>query len=134
MMQFTVGSNSDVIPAGTYTGILEAVTIKNIVSRFNPNGDDMREWHFQINVNGDLKPVDGLTSQATGPNSTAYRWLSALLRRDLKAGEQIESPVGQNCLCVVKVSERGFSKVTDVLPAPNPPEQSTLPDGSSVPR
>ena len=131
-MTFTIGVSKTAIPAGTYPAMLEAVNIKNIVSRFSPDGEDMREWLFQVNVNGELKPCEGLTSQATGPASTAYRWLTALLRRELRAGETIESPVGQNCLVVI-TQNGNFSKVRDVLPAPQV-EQTTLPDGSSVPR
>lgn len=133
-MPFTVGSNTKGnIPAGTYPATLEAVTIVNIVSTFSPDGKDMREWHFLANVNGELQPISGLTSLSTGPASNAYRWLGALLRRPLQAGESIEDPIGQQCIVVVGLNQKGYAAVRDVLPATNV-EQTTLPDGTQVPR
>lgn len=133
-MPFTVGSNTKGnVPAGNFPAVLEAVTITNIVSAFSPQGKDMREWHFLANVNGDMQPISGLTSMSTGPASNAYRWLAALLRRELKAGESIEDPIGQNCIVVVALNQKGYPAVKDVLPAASV-EQTTLPDGTQVPR
>ena len=132
-MPFTVGSVSDHIEPGTYPGMLEAVTIKNIVG-FTGEAADFREWHFLVTINGEGKPLSALSSMNMGPQSKSYKWLSALLRRPLQAGEQIEDPIGANALLVVGDNKKGYSTILDVLPAAAPPEQTTLPDGSSVPR
>ena len=133
-MPFTVGSNTKGdVPAGTYTATLESISITNIVSSFSPAGKDMREWHFLANVNGELKPISGLTSLSTGPASKSYRFLEALLRRPLKAGEAIDDPVGQQVTIVVGMNAKGYPQVTDLLPA-NVPDTTTLPDGSVIPR
>ncbi len=132
-MPFTVSSNEGHVEPGTYPGLLQAVTIKNIVG-FSGIAEDVREWQFQVSVNGDLKPLSAISSMNMGPQSKSYKWLTALLRRPLLAGEQLDDPIGANALLVVGDNKKGYSTILDVLPAPQTPQQSTLPDGSSVPR
>jgi len=114
-MPFTI-TDSKEIPAGTYSGMLEAVNSRQITSEYGSK--EMWEFHFQLNVNGELRPISGLTTQATTPASKARKWLTALLRRDLKAGETIDDPVGANALIVVGPNKKGYSTILDVLPAP----------------
>ena len=133
-MPFTVGSGEkpDQIAAGTYPATLEAVTLTSIVSAFSSGQPkDMREWHFLVNVNGEFKLVSGLTSMANGPASSTYKYLKALLRRELEAGEQIEDPIGQQCLVVIGLNAKGYSRIIDVLPAAQTEMSELLP---GVPR
>ena len=115
-MPFTVTESTD-IPAGTYTGMLEAVTETVISSEFGKD-QPMWRWDFQVNVNGTLKPINALSTQRTSPGSKTRKWLEALLRRELRVGETIEDPVGANALIVVGPNKKGYSTITDVLPAP----------------
>jgi len=115
-MPFTVSDAGD-IPAGTYTGMLEAVSETTISSEFGKD-QSMWRWDFQVNVNGELKPINALSTQRTSAGSKTRKWLEALLRRELKAGETIEDPVGANALVVIGPNKKGYSTILDVLPAP----------------
>ena len=115
-MPFTITESAD-IPAGTYTGMLQAITEELISSDFGKD-QPMWKWEFQVNVNGDLKPINALSTQRTSPASKTRRWLEALLRRPLQVGETIEDPVGANALIVVGPNKKGYSTILDVLPAP----------------
>lgn len=131
-MPFTVssGQKADQVAVGTYPATLEAVNIVNLVG-FSGVATDFHEWHFLANVNGELTPISGLTSMFTGPASKTNKWLAALLRRELKAGEQLDDPIGQQCLVVVGINKKGYSNVTDVLPAPQQEMSDLIP---GVPR
>lgn len=128
-MPFTVGSNSDHVEPGTYPAILQAVEVATITSSFGVK--DMYRWQFQVAVADDLKPMDALSSMNMGPQAKAHKWLTALLRRPLVAGEQIADPIGANALVVIGDNAKGYSTITDVLPAPQTAMSELLP---GVPR
>jgi hypothetical protein len=115
-MPFTVTENTG-IPAGTYTGMLEAVSETTISSEFGKD-QEMFRWDFQVNVNGALQPINALSTKRIGPGSKTRKWLEALLRRPLLVGETIDDPVGANALIVIGPNKKGYSSILDVLPAP----------------
>jgi len=115
---FTVSaSGASDIPSGTYTGMLEAVGETTISSEFGQD-QPMFRWDFQVNVNGELKPINALNTKRIGPGSKTRKWLEAFLRRPLIVGETIDDPVGANALIVIGPNKKGYSSVLDVLPAP----------------
>jgi len=113
------------IPDGSYPAVLEKVEADK--GQFG----DMRKWHWLIEVPahksaaGDdvpaaVIPLTQLTSANTGPNSTSYKQLSALLKRDLKAGEKVEDPTGNSAILVIVKNEKGYPKISEVLPKVDP--------------
>jgi hypothetical protein len=112
-MPFTITGSTE-IPEGTYLGTLEKVEVGN--SSFG----DYRKWSFLIDVNGTLTPITAVTSMNTGPQAKAYRWLSAILRKPLKAGETLDDPVGQKAMITVGENAKGFPTIIAVEPYEDP--------------
>lgn len=108
------------IAPGTYVGVLERVEKLPSVNPQYPG--EFRKWHFLVDVNGSLQTITATTSLNTGPQSKAYAWLSALLRRELRAGESIPDPVGQRASIVIADNKKGYSSIQNLLPL-NEPEQ-----------
>lgn len=106
------------IMPGTYSGVLEKVEVMPSKNPAYPN--DFRRWSFLIDIAGTLTPITATSSLNNGPKTKTYRWLSALLRRELRAGERIESPVGQRVLVVVANNSKGYAGVEDLLPLAEP--------------
>lgn len=106
------------IPAGVYTGVLEKVEVLPSINPQYPG--EFRKWHFLVDVNGSLQPITATSSLNTGPQSKSYTWLSALLRRDLKAGESIPDPVGQRALITVADNKKGYSTIMSLAPIAEP--------------
>ena len=113
-MPFEITAGADSVKPGRYRAALTKVEIGQ--STFG----DFRSWHFLVDVEGVATEVTGVTSLNTGPQSKAYAWLKALLRRDLKAGEKLEDPVGQNVTVVVELNKKGFATITDLEPLAEP--------------
>ena len=76
-------------------------------------------WTFSIDGSGE--PVEGMTSTATGENSKAADWLTALFgtkRFEARATQPIKRDeiVGKECMVLIKFSEKGWPRVQAVLP------------------
>lgn len=121
---FEITSGAD-IPDGSYPAVLEKVEADR--GQFG----DMRKWHWLIEVpahkndQGEdvaaaVVPLTQLTSANTGPQSTSYKQLSALLKRDLKAGEKVEDPTGNAAIVVIAKNSKNYPKIVDVLPKVDP--------------
>lgn len=108
------------IRPGIYEGTLESVKVEPSKDPRFPN--DFRKWVFLLKVDGELTPLSATSSLNTGPRSKSYEWLSALLRRPLKAGEHIDDPVGQRVMITVADNEKGYSTIM-ALSAIAEPEQ-----------
>ena len=118
-MPFQITGPSLEIADGTYPAILEKVE----EYKHDTYGDG-RKWHWLVEHDGKVDPLSSITSNNTGPASKVYKYLSALLGRELKAGEKIEDPTGSRCLLQITHNSKGFPKVEAVLPFVNP--QQTL--------
>lgn len=94
-------------------------------------------WTFAIE--GATETIDAMTSQATGPDSTAGPWLTALVgkpRYDTREAQTItpQELIGRECMILVAFNDKGWPRVSAVLPrqvapvAPAPvPVQSVAP-------
>lgn len=115
------------IPDGTYTATLEKVEVDK--GQFG----EFRKWHWLVEATIDgqaqILPLSQLTSANTGPQSTSYKQLTALLGEAPKAGQKIESPTGKRVTIQIGHNEKGFPKVLNVAPFSEP--QQVLP---GVPR
>lgn len=81
------------------------------------------EWTFTVDDSGE--PVRQLTSQATGPDSTAGPWLITLVGKERyeQRKDRTITPtelVGRECLILVGFSDGGWPRVAGVLPRPEP--------------
>jgi hypothetical protein len=77
------------------------------------------QWDFAID--GTTETVRGLTSQATGPDSTAGQWLPSLVgkaRFDNRKEQKLTTQelVGRECLILVAFNDKGWPRVSAVLP------------------
>ena len=113
MFEITAGAND--IKPGRYKAVLEKVEIKT-----SGEFGEFRKWSFLADVDGALVPISGVTSMANSPQSKGYAWLKALLRRDLKAGEKIDSPVGQNVTLVIELNKKNYPAIKDLEPLEQP--------------
>jgi len=64
--------------------------------------------------------MSDLTSANTGPQSTSYARLTALLGRAPKSGETIQDPTGSRVLLTITKNEKGFPKVVAIAPYSDP--------------
>jgi len=111
----------DLVEPGTYKASLEKV---EVLPSANPNyPGDFRKWHFLVDVRGSLTAITATSSMNNGPKTKTYKWLKALLRRELRSGERIESPVGQQVLVVIENNEKGYPSIVELLPIAEAPEQ-----------
>lgn len=123
-MPFDISAPQNDVPEGTYKAILESVEI--IPTMYG----DSRRWNFLADVNGVGTPITGITSMNTGPRSSAFKWLAALLKREPATGEHIDDPIGSTVLIKVETNvKNGFPKITELAPYV---DAQTLIDG--VPR
>jgi hypothetical protein len=111
-MPFQITESESIAP-GTYRASLEKVELSRTEKY---GGSDFRKWHFLVDVDGKLVPISATTSVNTSTRTTSFKWLQAILGREIKAGETIDDPVGSQCLVVIVTKDNGFSKITDVLP------------------
>lgn len=106
------------IADGTYPATLEKVE-----SYTHPQYGDGRKWFWLIENNGSIDSLSTITSSNTGPKSKSYAYLSALLKRELKAGEKIEDPTGSRVLLTITHNDKGFPQVAQVLPFQEPQQE-----------
>lgn len=109
-MPFTISEGIN-IPDGQYLATLESVEVEN-TGGFDGTG--FRTWNWLVDVNGEMTPLSAVTSHNTGPKSKAYAWLTALLRRPLLAGEQLDDPVGQRVMITIGRNAKGYASITGV--------------------
>ena len=106
------------IADGTYPGTLERVEPYN-----HPQYGDGRKWFWLIEHDGKLDSLSTITSGNTGPKSKSYAFLTGLLGRAPKAGEQIEDPTGNKVLLQITHNDKGFPTVAAVLPFSEPQQE-----------
>jgi hypothetical protein len=117
-MPFVIKGPSITINDGTYPAVLESVTTEPSQNPSIPG--DVRRWTFLVEHDGKVEPLEALSSDATSPRSKVYAWLTALIGREPKAGETIEDPTGARCLLQITHNEKGFPKVSNVMPYAEP--------------
>lgn len=122
-MTFEIPTTVD-IPDGQHIATLEGVV------EDNGQYGKFRKWTWLVqftNAEGQevIEPVTQLTSANTGPQSTSYKQLTALLGKAPKAGEKVESPNGNRAILTFEHNDKGFPKVVMVSPYVEP--QQTLP-------
>ncbi len=126
---FEIKNSGPDIPDGSYPAVLER--IEQDSGKFGP----MLKWHWLVEVpahdgkDAAIESLSQMTSANTGTGSTTYKQLKALLQKDLKAGDTAEDPTGSSAILVISRNDKGFPKVTEVLPKVDP--QQVLP---GVPR
>lgn len=113
-MPFTIGGGSNIAP-GTYKGQLTRVE-SGIPTAFGT----ARKWYFLLDVDGKGEELSAMTSENTGPQSKAFRWLKALTGRVPQAGEVIDDPVGKTVMIEVTHNDKGFATVGDLIPIVEP--------------
>ena len=106
------------IADGTYPGTLERVEPYS-----HPQYGDGRKWFWLIEHDGKLDSLSTITSGNTGPKSKSYAFLTGLLGRAPKAGEQIEDPTGNKVLLQITHNDKGFPTVAAVLPFSEPQQE-----------
>ena len=106
--EITIGGDSVDIPAGTYPAKLDTIEVRDGV-QFE---GEFRVWTFALD-NG--SSVSGSSSMNTGSKSKGGRWIRNLLGRKPEKGETVKLS-GLPCLVVVEEDDKGWPKVTDVLP------------------
>jgi hypothetical protein len=78
------------VPGGTYPA--EFVGLEAKESR---DGNPYYRWKFEATTATGIREVSGISSQNTGPQSKAYRWLSGLLaRRGFGLGREVGAALG----------------------------------------
>jgi hypothetical protein len=122
MPLITVSAGTPSIPAGTYPATLIAVARKHLTTSFTPpEGSDFLEWTWL--VEGPEKDIEitSLTSLATGPKSTMFTYLCALLAPKVPVeGQGFEEGdlVGKRVMVNTIVTEAGWSKINTIVAAP----------------
>jgi hypothetical protein len=123
-MPFNIPEPTIQIPPGSYTATLEKVEEFE-----SAQYGTSRRWHWLVEVDGKIESLSTLTSANTGPRSASYGYLTALLGRELKAGESIDDPTGSRVVLQLVNNQKGFPKIDAVLPYVEP--QQVIP---GVPR
>lgn len=126
-MPFTISAGKAQVPPGKYLAVLE--TVDELPSDNPAYPGTFRKWSFLANVGEELIPISATSSVNNGPQTKSYRWLKALLRRDLVSGETIPDPIGQQVMVVIGVNKAGYSTVLELEPLEQP---ATISDG--IPR
>ena len=117
-MPFTITAGSGVqIPDGTYKAQLTGVQ-DGIPTQYGT----ARRWSWLLDVNGEGKELNQMTSENNGPQSVSFKQLEALIGRKPVAGETIEDPTGKTVLLEIKQGANGWPKVVAVLPYQQPLE------------
>lgn len=95
------------VPQDWYTAILEKIEEKTVNTQEGPQ--PRLQWHFRIIDEGDAQDaiVTGMTSLATGRNSTMRKWLKAFYR-PFEEGEEwdLDDCIGKKCSVEVQHSKK----------------------------
>lgn len=121
---FKIADFTDIVD-GSYPAALASVEVKS--GGFG--GSDYRYWEWLVECKDDkgetqIVPCGQLTSMNTGPQSKSYQNLAAL-GVELKAGLEVEAPIGKRAVVTIKHNDKGFPKVDSVSPYIDP--QQVLP-------
>lgn len=107
------------IEEGVYPARLKNLEVREITTR---DGEKRKvfQWTFEVDTKEETVEVQGLTNAkvSTGINpSKAYRWICAILGRQLEVGEKIkvEDLIGKECLVIVEDRETRFGTVSRVI-------------------
>lgn len=123
MPLIVVGAGTPIVPPGTYPATLVAIAPKRLATKFSePPGteQDFLEWTWLVEGPDKDAEITSLTSLATGPKSTMFAILTALLGPDavqVGAGFEESDLVGKPVMIQI-VEDQGFSKVDKVIAAP----------------
>jgi hypothetical protein len=101
---------------------LISIRPKRLVTKFSLNGEeqDFSEWTWLVEGEEKDAEITSLTSLATGPKSTMFMILQALLGADavvVGAGFDEKDLVGRRVMVQV-VEQDGFSKIDKIVAAP----------------
>lgn len=101
----------EALEAGIYPARLDSIEIGT-----SETYGDFNRWNFTLKLpDGAFTTLTAVSSRSSGPKSKAYKWASAILGRNPKAGEQLDLS-GKQCQLHVIVNEEGFNRVEAVLP------------------
>ena len=115
-MPFTISAGSGPnIPEGTYKAQLIRVE-----SGVPTSYGSARKWYFLVDVNGTGEELAQMTSEATGPSTKAFKWLSALLGQEPQVGTTIEDPTGKTVLVDIAPNQKGYPAIQDMRPFVEP--------------
>ncbi len=125
-MEFVVNNQAKVvrIEEGIYPAKLKNVE-KRTIKMKDGQEREVFIWTFEVDAKDEVVEIQGITSAkvSTGINpSKAYRWLCAILGRQLEVGERIklEDIINRKCIVVVEDRKTGLgivSRVVDVKKA-----------------
>lgn len=108
------------IEPGNYPAVLEGVETGE------GQYGTYRKWNWLVEVGPDkVESLTQLTSAHTGPQSTSFRQLTALLGQAPQSGTKVGTPVGKRVLLTIGKNDKGFPKVEAVSTIAEP--QQTLP-------
>jgi hypothetical protein len=108
-MVFEIPKGND-IADGTYPATL--LSVEPNVTSFGEG----RRWNWLVDVNGEMVDHSSLSSLHLGPQSKAYKWLTALNGGvPPKAGEQVD-PIGKRVLLTFSHNEKGFPAIANAAP------------------
>ena len=130
------GSHTDLEDQTLHQAAVSKLTRKMLPSKFDDSGKAPAIiWTFVLDSG---EPVDGTTSEATGPKSKARPWLEALLGKTqtkelLKSGLSKTALVGKRCTVLVTVNDDGYPKVAAVMPPQRAAESPVAPGPTSTP-
>ncbi len=120
-MEIIVESQANVvkIDEGIYPAKLKSIEKRTIRTR-DGQEREVFVWTFEVDTKEEIVELQGLTNArvSTGINpSKAYRWLCAILGRQLEVGEKIkvEDLIGRKCIVVVEDRETRFGVVSRVV-------------------
>lgn len=100
------------IDPGVYPGRLDSIETGT-----SETYGEFRKWNFTLKLgDGSFTTLSAVSSTASGPKSKGYKWASAILGRNPKAGETLDL-AGKLCQVHVIVNDDGFNRVEAVLPA-----------------
>ena len=106
----------ETIPEGIYPAVFGEIT--------ESEGEFGRYWRWEFHCylpEGGTESVSGISSTNFGPRSKANKWATALLGRQLEAGELVDFTDLQGAACQLSVTvdpDSGFNKIEKVSPKP----------------
>lgn len=124
---------SDVVPA-VLPGVF-AARFGGIEEASNDTGDYWK-WTFTLDVPAEfigdpdtygveqtLIPVTATSSPRITPRTKSAKWIEALTRQPVEVGTEVDfdAMVGGYCQVIIALSDTGYSRIEQVLPAPQKP-------------
>jgi hypothetical protein len=105
------------IQDGSYDATLLSIELMDATPN-SPNQDQWLKWTFHVYDSEEGVELTAGSSQRFGPKAKARLWVEALLGRKLDEGEEVEMATlaPRDCQTVVKRDDKGFARITEVLP------------------